>query len=156
MSPRKPLVWSEGLVKGARIFVEDSESPYAGQYGEIVEVRDLRSSPRNTDTDTHTHARARARAQRGRHGDTSKRPFSQPLRLLLSDLLPFSLRPSAPPCHTQVSQSTVKIMCDEQFHGDRPRVVRMASVVLANHPGLPKQNPRTPRAPQAARTVGAR
>ncbi len=41
MSPRKPLVWSEGLVKGARIFVEDGESPYANQYGEIVEVRDV-------------------------------------------------------------------------------------------------------------------
>ena len=39
MSPRKPLVWSEGLVKGVRVFVEDSESPYANQYGEIVEVR---------------------------------------------------------------------------------------------------------------------
>jgi hypothetical protein len=41
VSPRKPLVWSEGLVKGARIFVEDGESPYANQYGEIVEVRDV-------------------------------------------------------------------------------------------------------------------
>ena len=39
MSPRKPLVWSEGLQRGARIFVEDGESPYAKQYGEIVEVR---------------------------------------------------------------------------------------------------------------------
>jgi hypothetical protein len=39
LSPRKPLVWSEGLVKGARVFVEDSESPYANQYGQIVEVR---------------------------------------------------------------------------------------------------------------------
>lgn len=61
---------------------------------------------------------------------------------------------------TQVSQSTVKIMCDEQFHGDRPRVVRMASVVLATHPGLPKQKQRTPRASgsggRAAKTVGCR
>jgi hypothetical protein len=39
MSPRKPLIWSEGLQRGARIFVEDGESPYAKQYGEIVEVR---------------------------------------------------------------------------------------------------------------------
>lgn len=41
MSPRKPLVWSQGLVEGARIFVNDSESPYANQYGEIAKVRNL-------------------------------------------------------------------------------------------------------------------
>ena len=95
MSPRKPLVWSEGLVKGARIFVEDSESPYAGQYGEIVEVRDLRSSPRNTDTDTHTHARARARAHSV--GDTATRRSDRFLSRFVSCCLICSPSLSAPP-----------------------------------------------------------
>ena len=85
-SPRVPLVWAEGLEVGARVCVDDQDSPYNHQYGVVVEV-----------------------PKRG---------------------------------------ATVKILCDDQFHKDRPRVVRMSSVVLAGHPGLP--NPLTSPVQKAA------